>query len=188
MAEIEKDPSCLQSGWKVQQSLRRRQRHLCRERGCNGFEEYTFAIKRRLASHGFSQSFDLSVDPDKQDKLTTWIEYLNYECWWLDQYRSTVERLQPAYDEAWQDLLSLNILRPHETDKFLRTLISGVADGTRLRGGRSVQERRKRQGTRSGSLRVNPRRSRSDQDTQTETSRDATDKHEEHIRCRETSA
>ncbi|KAF6789679.1 hypothetical protein CSOJ01_14735 [Colletotrichum sojae] len=130
VAEIEKDPSCLQSGWKLQQSIRRRQRRLCRERGCNGFEEYTSAVRRRLASHGFSQNFDLSVDPGKQDKLTTWIEYLNCECWWLDQYQSTIERLQPAYDEAWQELLSLNILRPHETEKFPRTLESPLERGS----------------------------------------------------------
>ncbi|KAK1656691.1 hypothetical protein BDP55DRAFT_568834 [Colletotrichum godetiae] len=130
IAEIEKNPACLQGDWELHQSLRRRQRYLCREHGCKGFEDYVGAAKRRLSSHGFSQRFDLNVDPGRQDKLTTWIEYLNYEYWWLDQYRNTIERLQPAYDKAWQELVALDILRPHETEEFLRTLESPMERGS----------------------------------------------------------
>ncbi|KAK0368110.1 hypothetical protein CLIM01_14527 [Colletotrichum limetticola] len=130
IAEIEKNPACLQDEWELHQSLRRRQRYLCREHGCKGFEDYVVAAKRRLSSHGFSQRFDLDVDSGRQDKLTTWIEYLNYEYWWLDQYRNTIERLQAAYDKAWQELVTLDILRPHETEEFLRTLESPMERGS----------------------------------------------------------
>ncbi|KAF0318440.1 hypothetical protein GQ607_014358, partial [Colletotrichum asianum] len=129
IADIETNPLCLQGEWDLRQSLRRRQRYLYRERGCKGFRNYASAVKRRLVSHGFLQPFNLSVDPGKQDELTTWIEYLNYEYWWLDQYRCTIERLQPIYDKAWQDLLDLDILRPYETDRFLRTLESPMQRG-----------------------------------------------------------
>ncbi|KAK0655338.1 hypothetical protein B0T16DRAFT_396726, partial [Cercophora newfieldiana] len=33
-------------------------------------------VKRRLAQHGFTRTFQLEKDPRRQDKLTTWIEYL----------------------------------------------------------------------------------------------------------------
>ncbi|GKU13372.1 unnamed protein product, partial [Fusarium langsethiae] len=94
LAEIEADPSCLKSEWDQKQFLRRRQRRLYREHGCRGFCGYAKAVKRRLASHSFTQPFELDEDPKKQHGLTTWIEYLNYEYWWLDKYTSDIERLQ----------------------------------------------------------------------------------------------
>ncbi|KAJ2897766.1 hypothetical protein MKZ38_004389 [Zalerion maritima] len=112
------------SGWDVQQSLRERQRRLCRERGCRGLRDYAEAVKRRLARHGFTQPFELDEDPKKQDKLTTWIEYLNYEYWWLDKYAGDVERLEPEHDRLWQELANDKVLRPHETKEFVRTTAS----------------------------------------------------------------
>ncbi|RBA11761.1 hypothetical protein FPRO05_14263 [Fusarium proliferatum] len=126
LAEIEADPSCLKSGWAVLQSLRERQRLLCRERGCRGFRDYAEAVKRRLARHGFTQPFELDQDPKKQDTLTTWIEYLNYEYWWLDKYTNDIERLEPEHGKLWQELVDKNILRPHETKEFVRTDASGM--------------------------------------------------------------
>jgi hypothetical protein len=51
-----------------------------------GFPEYTEEMRKRLASHGFTQTFRLDDDPARQDKLTTWIEYLNFEYSWFDWY------------------------------------------------------------------------------------------------------
>ncbi|KAI0549732.1 hypothetical protein F4679DRAFT_595523 [Xylaria curta] len=124
LAEIEADPSCLKSDWEEIQWERERQRHNFRERGCRGFHDYAEAVKRRLARHGFTQPFELDEDPKKQDKLTTWIEYLNYEYWWLDKYTSDIERLEPGHDKAWQELVDMDILRPHETKEFVRTMAS----------------------------------------------------------------
>ncbi|KAI9690113.1 MAG: hypothetical protein M1822_009074 [Bathelium mastoideum] len=56
------------------------------------FAEYAAAAQRRLASHDFSQPFQLLEDPDRQDERVTWIEYLEFECWWLDQYAKSVAR------------------------------------------------------------------------------------------------
>lgn len=86
LAEIEADPSCLKSEWDHEQLLREQNRRRYREHGCNGFRDYAEAVKRRLARHGFAQPFELDEDPKKQDRLTAWIEYLNFEYWWLDQY------------------------------------------------------------------------------------------------------
>ncbi|KAK2020735.1 hypothetical protein LX32DRAFT_294844 [Colletotrichum zoysiae] len=103
LAAIEADSSCLRSDWDERQSLRERHRRLYREHNCNGFDDYAAAVKRRLARHGFIQQFKLDEDPKKQDKLTTWIEYLSYECWWLDKYTSDIERLEPHHDKGWQE-------------------------------------------------------------------------------------
>ncbi|KAI1073381.1 hypothetical protein F5B20DRAFT_587319 [Whalleya microplaca] len=124
LAQIEADPPCLKSDWDRKQFLRRRQRRLYREHGCRGFRDYAEAVKRRLARHGFTQPFELDEDPKKQDKLTTWIEYLNYEYWWLDKYASDIERLEPDHDKRWQELVDMGILRPHETKEFVRTTAS----------------------------------------------------------------
>lgn len=126
LAEIEADPSCLRSEWDQTQLLRRRQRRLYREHGCRGFCAYVEAVKRRLARHGFTRPFELDEDPKKQDKLMTWIEYLNYEYWWLDKHTSDIERLEPEHDKLWQELIDKKILRPHETKEFVRTDASGM--------------------------------------------------------------
>ncbi|KAM6513367.1 hypothetical protein FALCPG4_015796 [Fusarium falciforme] len=126
LAEIEADPSCLKSSWEDRQWERERQRRHCRERGCRGFRDYAEAVKRRLARHSFTQPFELDEDPKKQDKLTTWIEYLNYEYWWLDKHTSDMERLQPEHDKLWQELVDKKILKPHETKEFVRTAASGM--------------------------------------------------------------
>lgn len=126
LAEIEADPSCLQSDWEDEQWERERQRRCCREHGCREFRDYVDAVKRRLASHDFTQSFDLDEDPKKQDRLTTWIEYLNYEYWWLDKYTSDIERLEPDHEKLWQELAERKILKSHETKEFVRTDASGM--------------------------------------------------------------
>ncbi|KAK1242501.1 hypothetical protein MKX08_005313 [Trichoderma sp. CBMAI-0020] len=88
------------------------------------FCDYVEAVKRRLARHGFTRPLELDEDPKKQDKLTTWIEYLNYEYWWLDKHTSDMERLEPEHDKLWQEFVDKKILRPHETKEFVRTIAS----------------------------------------------------------------
>ncbi|KJZ68025.1 hypothetical protein HIM_12584 [Hirsutella minnesotensis 3608] len=128
LAEIETDPSCLRSEWDLQRAERERQRSSCREHDCDGFPDYGKAVKRRLARHNFTRPFQLMQDPKQQDTLTTWIEYLNFECWWFDLYTETVDRLKPHHDKAWQELVDSKVLRPHETKEFIRTDTSSRQD------------------------------------------------------------
>ena len=67
-------------------------------------------MKQGLTEHGFTQSFQLDEDPERQDKLTTWIEYLDFEYWWYDKDMRFVKRHQPQYDEAWKKLVDLKVL------------------------------------------------------------------------------
>lgn len=93
---------------------------------CRGFLDYAEEVKCRLVRHEFTQPFELDDDPEKQDKLTIWVEYLNYEYWWLDKYTNDIERLEPELDRLWQELVDKNILGPHETQELVRTDASGM--------------------------------------------------------------
>ncbi|KAK2592815.1 hypothetical protein QQS21_009483 [Conoideocrella luteorostrata] len=72
--------------------------------GREGFAAYNVAVKSRLASHKFTQSFQLTEDPCHQDSWTTWVEYLGYVYWWLD-FSTTKQRAQePEFQKAWDEL------------------------------------------------------------------------------------
>lgn len=72
--------------------------------GQEGFEAYTQAVERRLASHQFTQPFQLSKDPRQQDARTTMVEYLNYVYWWRDKHAAAMEAAKPQYQKAWNEL------------------------------------------------------------------------------------
>ena len=83
------------------------------------FPKYVEAVKRSLASHGFREPFQLDEDLGQQDRLTIWIEYLDYEHWKQDKALRTVQRHQLQYDEAWKDLVDSQVLRPFETQELI---------------------------------------------------------------------
>ncbi|KUI73485.1 hypothetical protein VM1G_08918 [Cytospora mali] len=82
-------------------------------RGRN-FADYADAAKRRLAQHG-QRTVELMQDPRQQSALTTWMEYLNFEYWWYDQYVAALAKLRPTYDDAWRALQKSGVLHPSET-------------------------------------------------------------------------
>ncbi|CAM1501499.1 Fc.00g034830.m01.CDS01 [Cosmosporella sp. VM-42] len=126
LAGIEADPSSLKRAWDRQQRRREWQRDHYRERGCDNFDEYAKAVKNRLEQHHFTQPFHLEEDPKQQDALTTWTEYLNFEYWWLDRYTRSFERLKPAHDQAWAELVDSKVLVPDETQESVRTDASSM--------------------------------------------------------------
>ncbi|KAF2458745.1 hypothetical protein BDY21DRAFT_362953 [Lineolata rhizophorae] len=96
--------------------------------GYGRLPEYTEAIERLLARHGFTRTFQLEVDPKRQDKLTTWIEYVGYMYWRHDAYVAKVERLQPLHDKAWNELVDSKVLLPYETEEFILSIERAVQD------------------------------------------------------------
>lgn len=141
LAAIEADPLRLMSVWKHFERERKRDYpHLwwlekpkptgtvegdTKELGTSDadryFRVYVEQVKRRLAQHGFTRTFQLEEDPKRQDKLTTWVEYLNYEYSWYDRYERSVKRLQPQHDEDWTKLVESGVLRPSETEEYRLT-------------------------------------------------------------------
>lgn len=101
LVKIETDSSYLKEDWEKYQDRRAAQRYYCREPHCgDDFSAYADSVKRRLARHGFIQPFQLQKDPTQQDALTTWIEYLNYEYFWLDWFTNASQRQKPGHDKA----------------------------------------------------------------------------------------
>ncbi|KID85143.1 ankyrin 2,3/unc44, partial [Metarhizium majus ARSEF 297] len=141
LAEIEADPSSVKKDWDFEEFKRDEQRYRCRESGCDGFSQYAEAVKRRLARHNFTRPFYLHEDPKQQDKLTTWIEYLNFECWWLDRHTRAIEHFKPAHDKAWKELVDLKMLRTHETPESVRTDESSMQDQAEEDQAREAVER-----------------------------------------------
>lgn len=77
------------------------------------------AVQKLLAEYGFTRPFQLHDDPTQQDRLTTWIEYLGYECWEHYRHARRVKIKQPVYDAAWKKLVDANVLRPFETEEYV---------------------------------------------------------------------
>ncbi|KAF7505084.1 hypothetical protein GJ744_001303 [Endocarpon pusillum] len=126
LAKIKADPLYLMSGWNSMRTQRELQQYYCVELHGGDFSDYVNAVRRRLARHGFTRPFQLQENLSHQDKLSTWIEYLNFEYWWLDRYTRSTERLKLEHDKAWQQLVDRGAVRPGETEEYFRTFTSAM--------------------------------------------------------------
>ncbi|KAI0183291.1 hypothetical protein EV127DRAFT_353042 [Xylaria flabelliformis] len=106
----------VQRRWELRQLERWRD---VREVKDGSFTEYVEAARRRLAKHGFHEAFRLLEDPERQDERATRIEYLEFECWWLDVNTRTSRRRKRLHDTAWEELVKSGFLRAGETEEDL---------------------------------------------------------------------
>ncbi|TID25926.1 Cytochrome P450 [Venturia nashicola] len=88
-----------------------------RIRGGMRYTEYVKAARERLLRNGFTQRFQPCEDLSQQDKLTTWIEYLNYEYLWFELFEEDVEEGQQPHDDSWMVLVRSEVLQPGETEE-----------------------------------------------------------------------
>lgn len=101
-----------------------------REKTAGDFEGYVAAARRRLRGHGFTEEFRLEEDPRRQDERLTWIEYLEFEYWWLDTRARFVEAAQKRHESAWEEIVESGIPRPGETrEHFLASQAEPTTDG-----------------------------------------------------------
>lgn len=115
----------IRSWWEEDQATGQWKR--IREVKGGSFTEYVKAARRRLAKHGFHEAFQLLKDPQRQNERATWIEYLEFECWWLDANARTVQRRKPSHDAAWEELVRSGVLRAGEREEdLLAPLIGGL--------------------------------------------------------------
>ncbi|KZZ99638.1 hypothetical protein AAL_02210 [Moelleriella libera RCEF 2490] len=96
------------------------------DHGHGGFSGYISEAKRRLGRHGLTKEFEMDRDSTRQDELTTWFEYLNYEYSWLDHHTQYLTRLQAKYDKGWQKLVDSGVLRRGETAAELCSMESAI--------------------------------------------------------------
>ena len=143
LADIEADPSILKDEWWNRSlSRRRKQREICREYHDGAeFADYVNAVKRRLARHGFTRPFELKEDTKQQDNLSTWIEYLGFEYWWLDWWTHVIDDLKPRYDKAWQELTDSKVLLPDETQEYVGTEECSMRRSAELTQARDAEKR-----------------------------------------------
>lgn len=112
------DDTILRPKWLVYHRKKRWQkRRWCRETdGHETFAGYVEAARQRLREHGFTQPFQFHEDAKLQDAWTTWVEYIEFNCWELDHdIHLLVNRLQPEHDAEWKKLQEAGILRATET-------------------------------------------------------------------------
>ncbi|KAF4618136.1 hypothetical protein G7Y89_g14972 [Cudoniella acicularis] len=95
----------------------RKHQQSVREKG--RFPAYCQRLHDRLRSHGFERSVQLDEEPDRQDKLTTWVEFLNYEYRKYDHTAGVIKLGQTRHEEAWKKLMDSKVLRPMETEESL---------------------------------------------------------------------
>ncbi|KAK2801517.1 hypothetical protein FQN50_007733 [Emmonsiellopsis sp. PD_5] len=96
--------------------------------GVNGrFALYAKAIKERLTKHGFTRTFQLDEDLARQDRLTTWVEYLAFEYYFYDMFALSKREQQFIRDE-WQKLVDSKVLRPHDTEEFICSIEAGYQE------------------------------------------------------------
>lgn len=101
-----------------------------RDQDCDGFVAYQAAVIARLDRNGVRRldknSFELPgfvLNPKfwEQDPMTTWIEYLAYEYWQMEQYDEDVNGHRLEHDRAYQHLQATVTLGTHETADLLPT-------------------------------------------------------------------
>ena len=101
------------SEWQIYLEYRRKHRQEGR------FPTYATKLESTFARHEFTRPYKLDKDLERQDKLTTWIEFLGYEYSIYDTYVANLRLRQAMYDEAWKELVDSQVLRPHETEEFV---------------------------------------------------------------------
>jgi hypothetical protein len=84
------------------------------------FSVYCQRLHDRLKKHEFERSFQLNENSNQQNKLKTWIEFLNWEYWSYDRNVSVISRQQSRHDEVWKKLVNSKILKSFETETVVR--------------------------------------------------------------------
>ncbi|KAI8955285.1 hypothetical protein F4801DRAFT_574870 [Xylaria longipes] len=99
-----------------------------------GFSAYSKAVKSRLAPYHFTHSLQLKMNPRQQTKWTNWLEYLNYEQWWLELLTADAERREEHYHQALRTLLKVPRCSSREAIGLNRTnAIGGSAASRQIR-------------------------------------------------------
>ncbi|KAI0401503.1 hypothetical protein F4802DRAFT_618835 [Xylaria palmicola] len=93
-----------------------------------GSISYTVALNNLLAKYDFHQQHQFHNDPQQQDKLTTWIEYLGFTCSFHYRYSRLARSMKPAYDAAWTKLVDAKVMRSDETEQSIREPACAISD------------------------------------------------------------
>ncbi|KAJ4140402.1 hypothetical protein NW768_001763 [Fusarium equiseti] len=122
-----KDPTGSEKGqWMVFERQLERWNLFCRyqrraRRNSDTFKEYSARCNRRLSNQLSSAALDMKQDPNDQDSLSQWLEYLCFELSECKRY-SWYKRYHQHYENAWQILVDSKALRSHESRSRVETI------------------------------------------------------------------
>ncbi|KAG6003510.1 hypothetical protein E4U21_002001 [Claviceps maximensis] len=66
---------------------------------------YQEAVARRLAPYRFSRAWQFKEDPLQQSPWTTWLEYVSFEKWHLEELLASAESLEEQHIDAWNTMV-----------------------------------------------------------------------------------
>jgi hypothetical protein len=72
-------------------------------------------VQDDLWTVGSSSPFELHADPKQQDQWTTYVEYLGFECYWLDRLARSARKLRPQYNAKWERLVKAEVVNRSNT-------------------------------------------------------------------------
>lgn len=101
-----------------------------------------------LVDQGFDEPFQLRVDSKQQDQWTTYVEYLAFECFWLQSFEQSARRLQKNPNRARKyDTVRAEANHLQYRVAWIRSEICKIEaelEVTRKTGGSSLGRSRKR--------------------------------------------
>lgn len=83
------------------------------------FSAYKDAVERRLTSHHFTRRLQLRKNPQQQDAWTDWLEYLNYEQWFLERLIAIAKSLKLEYHQSQKKLVRATRLNSNNASSSL---------------------------------------------------------------------
>ncbi|TFB07568.1 hypothetical protein CCMA1212_001150 [Trichoderma ghanense] len=121
--------------------------HQRASRNPDRFNEYILDLRERLDRHGFelpnghrTPPHGLRLEIEKQSKVATWLEYINYEFSRRDEDEKWLETHRPSYDAALAQLIDAQVLKQFEQ---VRTPTSDICRPSSLEVARRKEERQK---------------------------------------------
>ncbi|TKA63639.1 hypothetical protein B0A55_11092 [Friedmanniomyces simplex] len=100
---------------------------------------YVEGAKELLTDYGFVQPFQLDANPKQQDRWTTYVEYLAFECYWLGRLTRSAKRLRMRRATEWERLVKAGVVRPIDSDDDLTsTEVEDMRDDRAERAARGL--------------------------------------------------
>lgn len=123
------------------QSRCRRQRE--KTKGAYSFVHHVEALQRRLAELNLTYGIDPKWEADTQDKMTTWFEYVHFECYCVDEFVLDLEDLQPEHDKGFQKLVDDGLVPRDRDPEYMRSRECVAEEGRKEELAKSNYDRAK---------------------------------------------
>ncbi|KUI73309.1 hypothetical protein VM1G_08979 [Cytospora mali] len=125
--------------WKAFRKWQAAMRTKYKDRCLSEYTQWAKMFLLNIHSYTAPVDFEFEEDPKQQDQLTTFIEYLTYECN-FQSTRYAWKSHRKWYKKQWRKLVNSGVLRPHETEEFILDGSSAIQDDAELAQARGAME------------------------------------------------